>query len=65
MAVLWDVAECSLVDIDRRFRGAYCRHHQDEAVSFSEMSVNIHQTTRGNIPEDSHLQFYSPAIIIT
>jgi hypothetical protein len=28
MAVLWDVAPCSLVDIDRRFWGAYCLHHQ-------------------------------------
>jgi hypothetical protein len=27
MAVLWDVAPCSLVDIDRRSRGAYCLHH--------------------------------------
>jgi hypothetical protein len=26
----WDVAPCSLVGIDRRFRGAYCLHHQDE-----------------------------------
>jgi hypothetical protein len=28
MAVFWDVASFSLVDIDRRFRGAYCRHYQ-------------------------------------
>jgi hypothetical protein len=28
MAVFWDVAPCSLVDIDRRFGGAYCLHHQ-------------------------------------
>jgi hypothetical protein len=28
MAVFWDVAPCSLIDIDRRFRGAYCHHHQ-------------------------------------
>jgi hypothetical protein len=26
-----------------------------EAVSTSEMSVNFYQTTRRNIPEDSHL----------
>jgi hypothetical protein len=26
-----------------------------EAVSTAEMSVNIYQTTRRNIPEDSHL----------
>jgi hypothetical protein len=29
MAVFWDVAPCSLVDIDRCFRGAYSFHHQD------------------------------------
>jgi hypothetical protein len=28
MAVFWDVAPRSLVDIDRRFRGAYCPRHQ-------------------------------------
>jgi hypothetical protein len=27
MIVLWDVAPCSLVQIDRRFRGVYCLHH--------------------------------------
>jgi hypothetical protein len=27
-----------------------------EAVSISETSVNFYQTTRRNIPEDSHLQ---------
>jgi hypothetical protein len=27
-----------------------------EAVSTSETSVNFYQTTRRNIPEDSHLQ---------
>jgi hypothetical protein len=30
MAVFWDVAPCSLVDIVRRFRGTYCLHHQGE-----------------------------------
>jgi hypothetical protein len=28
MAVFWDVAPCSLVDTDRRFRGAYYLYHQ-------------------------------------
>jgi hypothetical protein len=27
-----------------------------EAVSMSETSVSLYQTTRWNIPEDSHLQ---------
>jgi hypothetical protein len=30
MTVVWDVARCSLVETDRRFRGAYCLHHRPE-----------------------------------
>jgi hypothetical protein len=30
MAVFWDVAPCSLVEIDRRFRGAYRLRHQGD-----------------------------------
>jgi hypothetical protein len=56
--VFWDVAPCSQVDVDRRFRGAYCLHHQGvalimEAVCTSETSININLTTRHYIPEDS------------
>jgi hypothetical protein len=28
MTVFWDVTPYSLVDIDRRFRGTCCLHHQ-------------------------------------
>jgi hypothetical protein len=28
--VFWDVAPCSQVDVDRRFRGAYCLHLQGD-----------------------------------
>jgi hypothetical protein len=28
MAVFWVVARCNLVEVCRRFRGAYCLHHQ-------------------------------------
>jgi hypothetical protein len=56
ISVLWDVAPCCLVDIDRRFRGAYCLHYKGEAVSSSETSVSIYQITRRNIPEDSHVR---------
>jgi hypothetical protein len=28
--VFWDVAPCSHVEVDRRFRGAYCLHHQGD-----------------------------------
>jgi hypothetical protein len=39
IAVFWNVAPCSLVDIDQHFRGA---------------KDNIYETTRCNIPEDRH-----------
>jgi hypothetical protein len=30
MTVFWDITPYSLVDIGRRFRGAYCLHHQGD-----------------------------------
>jgi hypothetical protein len=33
-----------------------CLHHHGKAASTFETSVNSYQTTRRNIPEDSHLQ---------
>jgi hypothetical protein len=39
-AVFWDIAIALMM----------------EAVSSSETSVNIYQTTRRNIPEDSYIQ---------
>jgi hypothetical protein len=29
MTAVWDIALFSLVEVNRRFRGAYCLHHQD------------------------------------
>jgi hypothetical protein len=63
---VWDVAPCGLVEINRRFSGAHCFHHQGdewsalialmmEAVSTSETSVDFYQTTKRNIPKDSNL----------
>jgi hypothetical protein len=43
MAVFWDVAPGIALMM--------------EAVNTSETSVNFYQTTRRNIPEDSHLCF--------
>jgi hypothetical protein len=44
MTVVWDVAPYSLVDIDRRFRGA-----------FSASIISVYQTARCNIPVDIHI----------
>jgi hypothetical protein len=53
MTVFWDTALCSLVDVDRRFRGAYCliRAMMMEAVCISETSVYFNETTQHCIPE--------------
>jgi hypothetical protein len=52
--VFWDVAQCSHVEVDGRFRSAYCLHHQG-FIAPSETSVNFIVTTRRYIPEDSKL----------
>jgi hypothetical protein len=48
-----------MIEIDRRFRDAYCLHHQGdlmiETVSTSETSANFYQTTWLNIPEDNRI----------
>jgi hypothetical protein len=51
MTVFWDAAACSLVEIHQSFGGAYYRHHQGDEDS----PVKSYQTTRRNIPEDSHV----------
>jgi hypothetical protein len=56
--VIWDLAPCSHVAADRRFRGVFFLEHHgdDEAVRTSEMSVNFNGTPRHYIPEHSKLQ---------
>jgi hypothetical protein len=56
MAVFWDAAPHSLVDTDRRFRGAVSIIRMFTlTMCSSETSVNIYKTTRCYMPEDSHL----------
>jgi hypothetical protein len=59
LKVFSDVLPCSQVVVDRRFRGAYCLHHQRslimEVVRTSETSVYMYLTTRQYIREDSKL----------
>jgi hypothetical protein len=53
----WDIELHSLIEVDRRFRGAYCSHFEGgeslmmEAVSTSETSVFFYETLRRYIPE--------------
>jgi hypothetical protein len=51
----WDVAPCSLVRVDRRFRGAYEFITLMEAVRTSETSVFFNEITRCYITEGPYL----------
>jgi hypothetical protein len=53
MTIFWDVAPCSLVEVYRYLRGLIALIIK--ALSASETTANLYQTTRLNIPEDSHL----------
>jgi hypothetical protein len=33
MTIFWDIAPCSLVETDRRCRGAYCLNHQGNTLN--------------------------------
>jgi hypothetical protein len=61
MAVSWDVASCSLLDIDRSFRGV--SGPKMNTVSASETSANSNQTARRNIQE-RHDIFILAAVVI-
>jgi hypothetical protein len=39
MTVFCDAAQCSLVEIYRRFRGAYCLHHCCDGLSSSGRKI--------------------------
>jgi hypothetical protein len=59
MTVLWNIAVCSLVEVDRRFRGVYCFHHHSSSWSWRQYKhlehVNFYETAWCNIPEDCYL----------
>jgi hypothetical protein len=42
MTALWDIAACSLVEVDRRFSGAYCLRQGDEWAP-----TRLHSTVTG------------------
>jgi hypothetical protein len=58
----WNIVPCSIVEVDRSFRGVYYIHHEgddnrpDEAERTSETLLYIYETTWRYIPEGFHLQ---------
>jgi hypothetical protein len=57
VTALRDIAPCSLIELDRRFRGAYSRPHRPERVP--ETTVYFYETTWRFIQENSHLHLNS------
>jgi hypothetical protein len=66
VGVLLELCTLQCGKIYRRFRGAYCPHHQGdvggirtmmETVRTSETSVNIFQTTQCNTTNDSYFKW--------
>jgi hypothetical protein len=53
MTGFWDIAPCSLVEVDRRFRGVYCLHHlvgllqRDYTVLYTRR-LSLHTRRRDN-----------------
>jgi hypothetical protein len=48
-AAFWDIASCSLVEIDRCFTGAYCLHQQGKRpVSDVDGPIHISYTFPGS-----------------
>jgi hypothetical protein len=67
MTVFWDVAPCSLVEIERRFRGAYCllhqAHHPDNGGS--KHLLNVGQFPRDYTVQHSRTQSSSHSAVRT
>jgi hypothetical protein len=65
MATLWHVAPCSRIEIDRRFRDAYCLHHHCDDSKFTDQNMIVQggilraygQTDRqaGSVKRDCHI----------
>jgi hypothetical protein len=48
--VFWDVLPCSKIDVDRRFRGACCLHHQGDPRSPEYETGMLTTRPRRSIP---------------
>jgi hypothetical protein len=53
LTAFWDIAPCSLIEVDQRFREIAL---MIDAVRTSETSVNFYETTWRNIPDGCHLE---------
>jgi hypothetical protein len=53
MTALWDIAPYSLVEVDRRFRGAYCLHNEGDHRPVMEfLCKKINSSLQRDDPSD-------------
>jgi hypothetical protein len=45
----WDIAQCSLVGVDRLFRGAYYFLHQGDRLEGSNIQTRCHDNLKSHI----------------
>jgi hypothetical protein len=55
MTALWYIAPCSIVEVDRRFRGAYCLRRQGDESRRNIPEGCLHTRRRENLK--SHKKF--------
>jgi hypothetical protein len=55
--VFWDVLPCSQIDVDRRFRGACCLHHQDDGGSNVPLKRRSTIILHGSTSKNTNLNF--------
>jgi hypothetical protein len=68
MTAFWVIVLCSPTELDRRFRGSYCLHHQgsdssDDERQNSETLVYFSKTSRHYNPEGCHLDDLSFSVL--
>jgi hypothetical protein len=56
MIFSWGIAPCNLLEVNRRFRGTYCLHHQDDL----KRRIYFHEVTRRYIPENCYVCNHRP-----
>jgi hypothetical protein len=61
--VFWDVAPCNHVEVGRRFRGAYCLHHQGDLALMMEALKRRSTSTRLHVvTSQKTLKFFSTCL---
>jgi hypothetical protein len=55
ITAFWDIVPHSLIEVDWRFRGAYCLHRQCDDGLWTSETLVYYETTWHYIPEGCHL----------